>query len=147
MAILTIASTIVAVVRFFGLHYTCTSETTQELLLIAPNTTHSMAPPTFTGGKLFKKKAKKKSRKSKHERKAEDTPTTTSAAAAALTEEDDDLTEAERTALYFKKEKEKRDLLKVANMSHRERVEEFNSKLAELTEHNDIPRVSAAGNG
>jgi len=26
-------------------------------------------------------------------------------------------------------------------------IEKFNSMLAELTEHNDIPRISAAGNG
>jgi hypothetical protein len=32
-------------------------------------------------------------------------------------------------------------------MSHRERVEQFNEKLGQLTELNDIPRVSAAGNG
>jgi len=32
-------------------------------------------------------------------------------------------------------------------MSHRERVEQFNEKLGSLTELNDIPRVSAAGNG
>ena len=31
--------------------------------------------------------------------------------------------------------------------SFREKVEEFNSKLSKLTEHNDIPRISAAGNG
>ena len=31
--------------------------------------------------------------------------------------------------------------------SFRDRIEEFNSKLSTLTEHNDIPRISAAGNG
>jgi len=31
--------------------------------------------------------------------------------------------------------------------SFREKIEEFNSKLSSLTEHNDIPRISAAGNG
>lgn len=31
--------------------------------------------------------------------------------------------------------------------THRERVEEFNALLASMTEHNDIPRCSAAGNG
>ena len=31
--------------------------------------------------------------------------------------------------------------------SHRERVDELNNKLSEMTEHNDIPRISAAGNG
>lgn len=33
------------------------------------------------------------------------------------------------------------------SMSHRERVEQFNEKVGSLTELNDIPRVSAAGNG
>ena len=35
----------------------------------------------------------------------------------------------------------------LSSMSHRERVEQFNEKLGQLTELNDIPRVSAAGNG
>lgn len=33
------------------------------------------------------------------------------------------------------------------SLSHRERVEQFNEQLGKLTELNDIPRVSAAGNG
>ena len=36
---------------------------------------------------------------------------------------------------------------KVVSLSHRERVEAFSEKLGNLTELNDIPRVSAAGNG
>lgn len=61
--------------------------------------------------------------------------------------EDEELTESERRSMKFKQEKEKRDLERIAGKSHRERVEEFNEKLGKLTEHNDIPRVSAAGNG
>ena len=34
-----------------------------------------------------------------------------------------------------------------AAISYRQRINEFNKKLASTTEHNDIPRVSAAGNG
>ena len=34
-----------------------------------------------------------------------------------------------------------------ASMSYRERINQFNQKLAAATEHNDIPRISAAGNG
>ena len=34
-----------------------------------------------------------------------------------------------------------------AAVTHREKVARFNEKLASLTEHHDIPRVSAAGNG
>ena len=36
---------------------------------------------------------------------------------------------------------------KLSEVSYRERVEAFNHKLATTTELNDIPRVSAAGNG
>ena len=32
-------------------------------------------------------------------------------------------------------------------LSFRDKIENFNTKLSKLTEHNDIPRVSAAGNG
>ena len=39
------------------------------------------------------------------------------------------------------------DVKKTLEKSHRERVDELNSKLSNLTEHNDIPRISAAGNG
>lgn len=38
-------------------------------------------------------------------------------------------------------------ILTMFSMSHRERVNKFNEKLGSLTELNDIPRVSAAGNG
>ena len=59
----------------------------------------------------------------------------------------DEMTDAERKALKRRHEREQKELEKVALKSHRERVEEFNEKLATQTEHNDIPRVSAAGNG
>merc|ERR1712157_413115 len=66
-------------------------------------------------------------------------------------EEDEDfyenMTDAERKSLKFKSYREEKDLEKIAKQSHRERVEMFNEKLSKLTEHNDIPRVSAAGNG
>ena len=119
-----------------------------------------MAPPTFIGGKLSLKGDKKKKAKKKKKSKAKYDTTGTGADRnhdqhndeatlefQPLADEDDDLTEAERRAMRFKSEKEMRDLEKVAKLSHRERIDEFNSKLSELTEHNDIPRVSAAGNG
>jgi protein FAM32A len=107
---------------------------------------------TFTGGALsFKgekrKKAKRKSRKSKHKIDEEKKEKESHVPAVLQEEDDDDLTEAERKALKRKLEKERQDLEKVAAKSHRERIEEFNEKLGNLTEHNDIPRVSAAGNG
>lgn len=58
-----------------------------------------------------------------------------------------DLTDAEKAAKKRKEKREMEELKVVASKSHRERVEEFNNKLASLTEHNDIPRISAAGNG
>jgi len=110
---------------------------------------------TFIGGKLSlkgdkkkKKGAKKKSKKTKHS--LDDTADTTSAAtttADTLNDDDDDLTAAEKKTLKRKMEREKLELEKVARKSHRERIEEFNDKLGSLTELNDIPRVSAAGNG
>ena len=60
---------------------------------------------------------------------------------------DDDKTEAERRALIRKRERERKDLEKLAQKSHRETIEEFNEKLGELTEHNDIPRVRLLGGG
>lgn len=42
---------------------------------------------------------------------------------------------------------EKQLMKKVLSKTHRERIDEFNQYLSVLTEHNDIPRVSAAGNG
>ena len=62
-------------------------------------------------------------------------------------DEFEDMTESERRAAKRKREREMKDLEIVAKKSHRERVEDFNTKLSTLTEHNDIPRISAAGNG
>mmetsp|Transcript_5421 Transcript_5421/g.7319 ORF Transcript_5421/g.7319 Transcript_5421/m.7319 type:complete len:111 (+) Transcript_5421:125-457(+) len=110
-----------------------------------------MAPPTFMGGKLFKSKSKKK-KKSKH---GLSTSSSTMERAQKSQEQklnreefdEDEMTDAERKALAFKQKRENIELKAVAKKSHRERVDEFNAKLSQLTEHNDIPRVSAAGNG
>jgi protein FAM32A len=103
--------------------------------------------PEFTGGSLSfkgeKKKGKKKKSKTKHSLKDNEK--------ARLDEEttprqpldvDDDLTDAERKALEKKRQREREELKQVAKKTHRERVEEFNEKLGNLTELNDIPRVS-----
>jgi protein FAM32A len=124
--------------------------------------------PTFIGGKLrlkgegtTKKTLPKKAAKFDTSNAIQKTNTSTAAAAAAAAGssskmessstkeiiEDDGLTVAERKSLKIKLEREKAELEKLAHKSHRERVEEFNEKLSSLTELNDIPRVSAAGNG
>ncbi|GKY92389.1 hypothetical protein MPSEU_000209900 [Mayamaea pseudoterrestris] len=112
---------------------------------------------SFTGGALsFKgdKKAKKKKSKSKHDHSSnfDDKldvlpPSASGALTSSPNNEDDNLTEAERKALRRKRKREHQELEIVAKKSHRERIEEFNQALASVTEHNDIPRVSAAGNG
>lgn len=108
-----------------------------------------MTKSAFLGGALSfkgdKKKAKKKNRKAKHH--LEDEKKKELIETASVPDEDDELTEAERKAFHYKLEKDRKDLENVAAKSHRERIEEFNEKLGQLTEHNDIPRVSAAGNG
>lgn len=102
--------------------------------------------PTFMGGSLKLKGAKKKKKKTKHS-KAEETVTKSNSEVASPEDSDDDLTMTEKQSLKRKKERESIELEKIAKQSHRERIEEFNEKLGSLTELNDIPRVSAAGNG
>ena len=67
------------------------------------------------------------------------------ASSKAVTEEY--LTPSQKRHLQRKIEKEKEEAKKLSKTSFRDRVEIFNSKLASMTEHNDIPRISAAGNG
>jgi len=97
--------------------------------------------PTFLGGKLNLKGKKKK--KTKHDKKSTvDAVAEKPAQTHNDSEDDDDLTKAERKGLQLKKEREIQDIEHLAKQSHRERVEEFNEKLGNLTELNDIPRVS-----
>ena len=111
----------------------------------------------FVGGALNfkgdKTKIKKKKRRVKHdiatphETIATNTTTSVHQQHDDKYNEEDGLTEVERKALRRRLERERLDAEKMAQKSHRERIEEFNSKLASQTELNDIPRVSAAGNG
>jgi hypothetical protein len=104
-------------------------------------------PGEFIGGALSfkgekkKKKPKKKTQSAKH---GMDPPEILLPPPSVV---EDGLTEAERKARKRRLERERMDAEKAAQKSHRERIEEFNTKLASLTELNDIPRVSAAGNG
>jgi protein FAM32A len=101
--------------------------------------------PEFTGGSLSfkgeKKKGKKKKSKTKHSLKDKEKARLEEIPNQPL-DVDDDLTEAERKALEKKRQREREELKQVAKKTHRERVEEFNEKLGNLTELNDIPRVS-----
>lgn len=98
--------------------------------------------PEFKRGALSFKGDKKKKTKKKVHKKEE---VSVKHEIKALKEPE--LTDAEKAAKKRKEQRELEELKKVASKSHRERVEEFNTKLSTLTEHNDIPRISAAGNG
>ena len=109
--------------------------------------------PEFTGGKLklkggvVVKKKKKRGKTRTDEEKGEGI-----CAAGQVVEESpkhektgghlDTRTEAEKKfekhALKYAQERAK----KAASKSHRERIKELNDKLATLTEHHDIPRIS-----
>ena len=111
---------------------------------------------SFTGGKLklkggvdgsllLKKKKKKKKKEpstSVPEVPTEDDPTARSDAMDNASKTKDTRTEAEkrRDAHMMKYERERAK--KAASKSHRQRIEELNSKLANLTEHHDLPKIS-----
>lgn len=47
--------------------------------------------------------------------------------------------------IAFEKAKEKRalnEMIKKASKSHKERIQEFNKKLEDLSEYNDVPKIS-----
>jgi protein FAM32A len=116
-----------------------------------------MKPVAFARGSLSfkgdKKKPKKKTNKVKNSLKAKhlsdgvnvvEGSTSNDQTTAAWGEsniDEDDLTDAEKKALLRKQERERIDLIAVASKSHRERIEDFNEKLGQQTELNDIPRV------
>jgi len=57
------------------------------------------------------------------------------------------LTDAQLRHKKRRLELETRDKKKLVDVPYRDRIEAFNAKLSTMTEHNDIPRISAAGNG
>ena len=125
----------------------------------------------FTGGSLGFLSKKKKTSKKKKKRKpdaeeadmdsgskkkskvafSDGVPSTHDSSppppASANSDSEDELTPFERSHLSKKRSKESRDTAALAEKSHRERVDAFNQGLSTLTEHNDLPRISAAGNG
>ncbi len=110
-----------------------------------------MTKSAFVGGTLAfkgdKKKSKKKSKKSKHKVDQEFVERRKDEEISATVEDEEDMTEAEKQAFKKRLERQRKENEKIAKKSHRERVEELNEHLGSLTELNDIPRVSAAGNG
>ena len=111
------------------------------------------------GGKLNLKGGKKKSNKRKasddHQGRTENAlsapPQAASIEGSSSSIEhiprEDFLTSTQKKHREKLLEVEVREMKKKASMSYRDKVDAFNTKLSTLTEHNDIPRVSAAGNG
>ena len=100
--------------------------------------------------KLFEKRKGKKRKKELAAKESEATTAVATDAAGASDEvevNDSGLTPAQKRHRRKVKERESAKLRELVKKTHREKVEEFNHKLSTLTEHNDLPRVSAAGNG
>lgn len=110
---------------------------------------------SFTGGKLTLKggvdplKIQKKKKKKKKEKRKQDTHLDAALESVDLVPPKEDATavkdtrteaEKRRDAHMVKYEQERAK--KAAAKSHRQRIEEFNTKLATLTEHHDIPKIS-----
>ncbi|KAG8932014.1 hypothetical protein FRC03_011411 [Tulasnella sp. 419] len=53
----------------------------------------------------------------------------------------DNRTEAERRFDEIQRQRRAERVAKMASMTHKDRVQDFNKKLEELSEHHDIPRV------
>ena len=117
---------------------------------------------SFTGGKLKLKGSssseggsKKKKKRKVVEGNEEESGLKTSSSSSFSTEAvkstelkpEDYLTASELRHLKKKQEVDTRNAKEIVKTTYRERVENFNVKLATATEHNDIPRISAAGNG
>jgi protein FAM32A len=69
-------------------------------------------------------------------------------ASEAVGEEGEDyLTDAQRRHRQKQRAAEAKEVAAAVAVPYRERIQKFNYKLSTTTEHNDIPRVSAAGNG
>jgi protein FAM32A len=112
--------------------------------------------PEFKRGKLKLKGSKSASKSTKKKTKHEisgDSPSSTHHPASEQvdTQKYDPEAYMTKSQLAFKKKQDERLLnegvRKLASETYRERLEKFNYSLATATEHNDIPRVSAAGNG
>ena len=102
----------------------------------------STKAPVVVKGKLQLKGGKSASKKTK-----EPVPTTSHSDVSSTKTPVGGLTESQLKHKRAREELELRQAKKLVSSSYRERVEDFNAKLSRMTEHNDIPRISAAGNG
>ncbi|KAJ0408357.1 hypothetical protein P43SY_003083 [Pythium insidiosum] len=94
--------------------------------------------------KKLKKKAKKDKKRQREEAAREDDGREEEEEEVVVL---NDMTPAQRRYEEHRRKREEAEVQKVAEKTYRQRVEELNQYLGRLTEHHDIPRVSAAGNG
>ena len=100
--------------------------------------------PTVIKGKL---KLKGSSDSKKRKRVEEPPSAVTTMKPEPTPDSDDHLTKAQRKHKEKLLEMEKKQIKSQIAKTYRDRVDELNAKLSTMTEHNDIPRISAAGNG
>jgi len=114
--------------------------------------THKASAVVIGGKFRFKGDGKKKSIKRPTDVLATSSVTTSgsSSSSSVLTkqqEEDLLLTDAQKRHKQKKRDMEKEEAKAAVAVSYRERIAKFNYTLSTTSEHNDVPRVSAAGNG
>jgi len=108
--------------------------------------------PVVVGGKLKLKGSGGSSGGATKKRKAteDDVPAEPAVSAASSSKAepaDTFLTDAQRRHKQKKMALEDKMSKELVQTSYRDRIEKFNNRLATATEHNDLPRISAAGNG
>ena len=118
-----------------------------------------MSKPVVIGGKLKFKGSSNSNNKNSSIPKTTSSSISSSSSLTTTTSKDSNkrsredeedlshLTESEKRFRISKIEKEKKDIKKLVKTTYRDRIQDFNEKLSKLSDHNDIPRVSAAGNG
>ena len=87
----------------------------------------------------LEKDRKKKKKAKKKRKRTSDTPTGS--------DTKDKRTAAERAYDKVAEERELKKLKKLATVTHREKINQYNSYLASLSEHHDVPKVGNAGMG
>ena len=91
------------------------------------------------------KKKKKKSKKKKKRKRGLDANDESRDPQSGTTK--DSRTKAERDYDEINEARELERLKKMAKVSHREKINQFNQYLANLSEHHDVPKVGNAGMG
>jgi len=109
------------------------------------------ASAVVIGGKFrFKGDSKKKTIKRPTDVLLASSTSSSSTGSSNLSAQQEDdllLTDTQKRHKQKKREMEKEEAAAAVAVSYRERINKFNYTLSTTSEHNDVPRVSAAGNG